>query len=282
MAWAGEKPAAVQLCLRLPDGVALFTTTPDAHHRPLGNGVFLLDLDVQLDGVAPERLTKVSGDCLRAWLPARRLERVRFDFSRLPLNLLAAERVVSLQLKPDLWFDGGSVVVERAPWASLASSLDGEVKLERSSTRGPEPLQDWQRLPSGTYVLSYTPPEPPRGTCPVTLSVAAMGTVRADRNAAVFRELVERYRQELLPVAVKRQKLTCASFEALQARVTLVDGVFHRPLEPEFSRVRLPEKEPRTVLRVDGVEAEFTSGMRVEIAAGQQLELAHVAPQAVR
>ncbi|MFZ5438953.1 MAG: hypothetical protein ACOZQL_03035 [Myxococcota bacterium] len=281
VAWA-DKPAAVQLCLQLPADVALFTSAPDAHHRALGNGVFMLDLDVLLDGAAPERITKSSADCLRAWLPARRLERVRFDFARLPLNQQPAERTVALQLKPDLWFDGGSLAIERAPWSSLASSLDGEVKLERTSARGPEPVEDWRHLPRGSYVVTHQPLEPARGTCAVTLSVVGIGTVRADRNGALFRELAELYRQELLPAAMKQQKLKCTAYEAVQARVELVDGVFRRPLDPDFVRVRLPEKEPRLVLRVDGVEAPFTSGMRVEVGVGQQLELAVIAAHAER
>ncbi len=279
---AAEKPAAVQVCVQLADGLALFAPRAQPFMRSLGSDTWMLDFDLALNGHAPERITRSSPDCFRAWLPAEKLKRITLDFSKLPLNLVTAERTVELQLKPDLWSDGGKVVVSRAPWSTASSTTTGELVFERQSPNGPVAMRDWKQLPSGTYVLKYTPAPQPKATCPITLNVVGSGTVRADRNEALFRELVEYYRVELLPAVIAKHKLQCEPAEAAQVTVKLVDGAFRNPLEPTIGRVRLEEKEPRYQLSIDGQAAPFTNDMQVTLSTGQAVVFSLLDSPAVR
>lgn len=274
----GEKPAALQLCVQLPADVTLFAEGPGPGRREVASGLWMLDFDVQLDGRAPEKLTKSGADCFRAWLPARKLERVRLDFSRLPLNLVNVDQPMSVQLKPDLWSDGGRLTVSRAPWSAFVSALPGTLEVEREGAV----VSDWKRLPRGRYVVKYTAPEPERHACPVTLVVRGVGTVTAERNAAQFRELVEHYRAELLPVVIAKHKLQCSDAETAEVQLKIVDGTYCHPLDPVIVRARIEAKEPRYQLLVDGVAAPFESGMKVEVGEGQQLELSQLLERAER
>lgn len=272
---AADKPAALQLCVKLPEGVALFAEGPGPGRRELANGAWMLDFDVLLDGRAPDKLTKSGPECFRAWLPARKVERVRLDFTRLPLNLVTVDQPLSVQLKADLWSDGGRLAVTRAPWTTFSSALAGTLALEREGVE----VTDWKRLPRGTYVVKYTAPEPARSPCPVTLVATGVGTVRADRNPALFRELVEHYRAELLPVVVQKHKLLCSDAETAEVRLKIVDGTYCHPLDPVIVRARIEAKEPRYQLIIDGA---FESGLKVEVGEGQQLELSQLLERAER
>jgi hypothetical protein len=270
--FAADKPAAVQLCVQLPEGVALFASKPSPYMRSIGNDAWMLDFDVLLNGHAPERVTKSGADCFRAWLPAEKLKLIKLTFARLPLNLVDAEHPLDLQLKADLWSDGGKVSVERAPWSKLSNTTPGKLAVERAG----QPMTDWKTLPSGAYVFNYTPPPQPRATCPITLKVLGSGTVREDRNGDLFREMVESYRVDMLPAVVAKNKLQCEPAEAAQVTVRLVDGIWRNPLEPEIERVRLAEKEPHYQLTVDGTPTAFTNGLKVELKTGQTLEFAQL------
>jgi len=52
-----------------------------------------------------------------------------------------------------------------------------------------------------------------------------------------------------------------------------VDGAFLAPLRPELSRVHLPEREPRYVLRIDARPLAFVDGQTLVVSAGQALVL---------
>jgi len=278
MARAADKPAAVQLCVTLPVGVSLFANKPAPHMRSIGNDVWMLDFDVSLNGHQAERLTKSGPDCFRAWLPAEKLKRISLSFTRLPLNLIDAEQPLDLQLKADLWSDAGKVSIARAPWSTLSSPLPGKLVIERQG----QPVVDWQQLPIGPYVIKYTAPVQPKASCPITLKVVGSGTVRDDHHEALFREMVEYYRVEMLPAVIAKNKLQCEPAEAAQVTVRLVDGVWRNPLEPEIERVRLPEKEPTYLLIIDGKAQPLLSGQKVDVQAGQQLEVISGDSPAVR
>ncbi len=276
---AADKPAAVQLCLQLPEGVALFASEPRPFMQPIARDTWVLDFELTLNGRAPERITKSGPDCLRAWLPATKLKTATFDFTRLPLNLATQELALDLQLKADLWSDGGRVSITQLPWASAENKTDGTLTLERNGVA----VTEWKQLPRGAYTLKFTPPPEPKSACPITLQVIGIGTVRPDRNATLYREMVEFYRAELMPSVIEKQKLLCEPAEAAQVTVKLVDGTYRNPLAPEISKVRIPDKERQFELTVDGKTTLLTEeGLPLEIEPGQQLEVSERPPLAVR
>lgn len=277
-ALAADRPAAVQLCLALPDGVALFSTQPQADYRALGDGVFMLDLDVRLGGRAPERLTKTSATCLRAWLAARPVKRIELDFSRTDLNLRPAAKDVDLKLKPDLWYDGGGFTVERAPFSSITSPLPGKLSVERLRGEQAEPLRETTALPRGQYRIGYA--APPRA-CDVTVRGVATGTVREDNHPTLVAELVDGYRREWAQDVAKDLRLQCAPGEALQLQVRIVDGVYFRPREPLVRKVKVPGREPHYTLSVDGDAKPFAPGHVVDVGFGQRLVFESAEPEAV-
>jgi hypothetical protein len=280
---AAERPSAVQLCFTLPQGVALFSPAPRANYRAFSADAFLLDLEVKLNGQAPERLTRTSDACLRAWLPAVNVSVVTVSFDRTLLGLAAQERKVDLKLKPDLWYDAGTFAVAREPWARVSSALPGRVTLEHLSSAGSVAVTDLAHVPAGTYRVGYEPPPPPTGPCRIALRVTGTGTIRADTRPAFFAEVVEHYRAELLPEVVKDQQLVCTAAEALEVSVRLLDGTFVEPRHPDVRRVTLPGREPRYALRLGASAVPFHSGQTVVIGAGQDvvLELDSEGPLAV-
>ncbi len=264
---AAEKPAALQLCVQLPEGVALFASSPQPHMRALADGTWMLDFDFTLNGHPATRLTKSGADCFRAWTPAEKVRRVAFDFSRMPLNLVNQVRPLDVQLKADLWSDGGKVVIERAAWSSAQNKTTGALTLKRNGVV----MTDLNHLPAGQYTADFTPAPVPKIDCPIALSVVGVGTVRADRNPTLFRERIEQYRLDLLPTVIKNNRLQCDPAEAAQVRVELRDGVFRNPLSPEIARVKLEEKEAKYQVELDGQVLPFTEGMPLEIGPGQAL-----------
>lgn len=271
---ASEKPAALQICLQLPEGVALFATSAQPNMRELRDGIWMLDFDFTLNGHKATRITKSGADCFRAWTPAEKVRQVALGFSRLHLNLVDQTRPLAVKLKPDLWSDGGTIVVEQAPWSSAQNKTTGALTLERSGAV----MTQWGRLPSGKYTLHFTPLPPPKIDCPITLSVIGVGTVSAERNPALLRERTEQYRTELLPSVIKNTRLQCDPAEAAQVTVQLRDGVFRNPLSPEITRIKLEEKETKYQVELDGHVHPFTEGMQLEVQPGQVLvfvSLAH-------
>lgn len=264
---AAEKPAALQICVQLPEGVALFASSARPHMRALTDGTWMLDFDFTLNGHQATRLTKSGAECFRAWTPAEKVRRVAFDFSRLPLNLVNQVRPLDVQLKADLWSDGGKVVIEHAAWSSAQNKTTGTLTLKRNGVV----MTDPERLPAGKYTVEFTPAPVPKIDCPITLSVVGVGTVRADRNPALFRERTEQYRVDLLPAVIKNNRLQCEPAEAAQVRVELRDGVFRNPLSPQIARVKLEEKEVKYQVELDGQVLPFTEGMQLEIGPGRGL-----------
>lgn len=266
-ALAADKPAALQLCLELPEDVPLFADGPAPHYRAVPGGAFVLDFDLWVNGHDVLKVTKSGPGCVRAWLPAEKVKEVSLDFSRLPLNLLPVKQPLSVQLKADLWSDGGQLAVTRAPWATASNTTKGALTLQWQGRT----LEDWDRLPTGRYTLNYVPLPPPKGECPVTLHVRASGSVRPDRNPALYKELVDWYRREFLPEVIARNKLRCDPAEALQVTAKLVEGAWRDPQYPKLQVVRLPEKEPKYFVSVDGKAVPFVEGIQVELGPGQAL-----------
>lgn len=275
---ASDRLAALQLCLQLPEGLTLFSDGPTPLTRQVARDTWMLDFELTINGHAVERITRSGPDCLRAWLPAEKVKTVACDFARLPLNLATVAQPLTVQLKPDLWSDGGRVVVERVPWATAKNLADGELVLERSGA----PMRDFSALPMGSYLVKFTPAPPPIADCPITLQVTGVGTVRPDRNPALYRELVELYRADLLPQVIKRHKLQCDPAEEARVMVALVDGIFREPLSPRVERVRVTEKEPRYQLVIDGQVLPYVEGLRVTVGPGQHLEFSRQHLQAAR
>lgn len=265
---ASDKPAALQLCVQLPEGLALFSDGPAPFTRQVARDTWMLDFELTLNGRAVERITRSGPDCLRAWLPPDKVRTATYDFARLPLNLVNVVQPLNVQLKPDLWSDGGRVVVERAPWATAKNLADGELVLERSGTT----MRDFSALPVGSYVVKFTPTPPPIADCPITLEVRGVGTVRPDRNPALYRQLVDFYRKDFLPHVVKRHKLRCDPAEEARVIVPLVDGILREPMSPRVERIRLPEKEPQYQVTLDGQVWPWVEGLQLTVGPGQHLE----------
>lgn len=270
-ALAESKPAAVQLCLELPKEVPLFVGRAQPNYRALGDGTFILDFDVTLAGRAPERLSKATPSCFRAWLPARHVKRIAFDFARTDLNLPAVEKDVDLKLKADLWYDGGAFAVAQAPWSKVGTALPGELLVDRVGRDGAVvPIEDKAALPRGRYVVRYTAPTHP---CDLTVRGVATGTVREDNQPALVKELVDTYRKDWAPDVAKDLKLACGPAEALALVVRIVDGAYFKPLAPQVQKVTLPERLPRYRLVVNGVARDFTPGDAVDVGFDETLVL---------
>jgi hypothetical protein len=276
-----DKPAAVQLCLTLPDGVELFTTTPRANYRALTPDTYVLDLDLKLNGVAPEKLTRNGPKCLRAWLPPRNVRAIAVSFERTTLNLSARELAVDLKLRADLWYDGGQLTVEREPWTTVSTALPGRLVLERISGPSPVSITDLQRVPAGRYRVHYVAPPPPRRPCPVTLHAVGIGTVRSDNKPALFAELVEQYRTEILPgVLSSLGAASCTDAEALDIGVRLADGAYVDALHPTVRKIDLPGEAPRYLWRLaGGPPVPFEDGQVLTLSSGQRAVFEALAPQ---
>ena len=121
--------------------------------RALADDTWMLDFDFTLNGHPATRISKSGADCFRAWTPAEKVQRVGFDFSRLPLNLVNQVRPLDVQLKADLWSDGGQVVIEQAAWSSAQNKTTGTLTLRRSGVV----MTDLEHLPPGKYTVEFTP-----------------------------------------------------------------------------------------------------------------------------
>jgi hypothetical protein len=271
-----ERPSAVQVCFNLPDALPLFAPGPRTSYRAIDDGSQLVDLDLKLNGQAPERVTRNGPSCVRAWLQAVHVTRIAVSFDRTVLSLAPQERRVDLKLKPDLWYDGGEFTVAREPWARASTDLPGRFTLERLPPAGNVEIADHQRLPAGSYRVSYEAPPAASGPCRFTLRATGAGTIRPDNRPELFARLVEHYRTEWLPEVARELKLTCTRAEALEVAVRMVDGAFFAPLRPEVTRVRVPELEPRYALRLDDRQVPFERGQVVVLASGQEVVLESV------
>jgi hypothetical protein len=272
-ALAAERPSAVQVCFSLPDGVALFASSPRPNYRALDDGALALDLDLKLNGRLPDRVTRMGGSCVRAWLQPVSVVSIEVSFDRTVLALAAQEKRVDLKLKPDLWYDGGQVAVAHEPWARVTTVLPGLLTLQRLSGDASVEVPDHQQLPAGRYRVRYEAPPAATGACRVTLRATGVGTIRPDNRPELYARLVESYRTEWLPEVARAQKLTCTRAEALEVAVRMVDGAFHAPLDPVVTRVRVPEQEPRYQLLLEGKTAPFESGQVITLGPGQELVL---------
>ncbi|MGC4118689.1 MAG: hypothetical protein QM765_29855 [Myxococcales bacterium] len=280
---AAEKPAAVQICLEGAKGIALFSDTPRRNYRALAEGGYVLDLDVTMDGRAPERISKGGGaSCLRAWVLAGAVSAIRVSFDRTDLNLVPQERAVKLKLKPDLWYDGGSFAVERGAYSKVSTALPGEFELQRLEdapwSKGPFPMKDLSQVPQGNYSVLYAPPAPGEGSCEITVRVVATGTVTTERNARLLAELVETYQKEYAPEVAKSLKATCTAAQALEMRVAIVDGIYRDAWNPRITKIKRLGREKKYELVVDGQRSPFANGQFLALGFGQSVELVEASP----
>lgn len=275
-AFAADKPAAVQLCLTLPAGVALYADKPQPNYRAIGPDTYLLDADLRLNGALVDKLTRDGNQCLRGWVAATNLKSLSLNFDRTTFNLAPVKRSIDLKLKPDLWYSAGSFSVERAPWVRVTTSLPGALKLSRQAPAGAVEITDFEHVPAGTYHVSYEAPARPTGPCEVTVKAIGLGTIRADNKPEFFAQLVEEYRTDLLPAVLKQQKVVCTDLEALEVEVKLRDGVFVAPADPAVRRIVQQSKKPRYVLTSASGRLPFESGETFVFTAGQQVTLEQV------
>lgn len=270
---AADKPAAVQICVKLPSGIALYSDAPKRNYRAQPDGTYLLDLDVTLNGKAPERVTPSGAGCLRAWLRAEPVSSIGLRFDRTDLNLKPETRAVKLMLKPDLWYDGGSFEPQRGSFSQITTSLPGKLevaRLEESEwSKGAFPMREHGKLPSGRYLVTYEPPPPALGSCEITVRAEASGTIRPDNRPQQFQELVETYRRDYAPEVASKLGATCNQAQALEVELRIVDGVYRNPWSPRVVKITRPEKEKRFEVVVDGARTAYRSGLVVEVGYGQ-------------
>lgn len=271
-ALAAPKPAAVQLCFKTPAGFELFSTKAAPHFRALSPGTFMLDLDVLLDGEKAQKVTKAGPSCVRAWLDARPVKKVSVSFERVPLNYVVVEREVDLKLKPDLWFDAGTVVLEQEPFATARVSTGGELKFERKTASGLV-VERGDALPVGEYVVTHVPAPEPTRPCPTRVEVVAMGTVTAEKSPALLKDLTYHYADNILPTVLAQKQYACTDSQELVAEVLLVDGVFVRAMQPKLTRLTVPARQTVFELRHDDKVLRLDESVTITIAPGQLLEV---------
>jgi hypothetical protein len=277
LAQAQPRPAAVQVCVQLPLEEPLFAKAPGPHLRVLTKDTSMLDFDVRFDGATPERITRVNDTCFRAWLSPRKVKRIELDFERLSANLTARGKDVSLELKSDLWFDAGTFIVEQEPFAQLAVSGAGSVRVERQTPRGPV-AENPSQLPVGEYRVTFTPPVPVQQPCRAQVEVVPVGTVTPERQPQLFRELAAHYEQDYVPDVLKKVGLTCADDEVAVVRTKLIDGLFVRPHEPMVARHRVTERQTTYELHHEGAVLPLTEPVLITVKPGQHLEVVPVLP----
>lgn len=274
LALAGSsKPAAVQLCFKTPAGTELFSSKAEPYFRPLSTGTWMLDFDVLLDGEKAEKVTKAGPSCVRAWLPARAVKMINVSFARVPLNYVVATREVELQLKPDLWFDAGTVVLEREPFAVARLHTGGELKFERKTPSGALVVEKADALPVGEYVVTHVPAPEPTKPCSTRVEVVAMGTVTPEKAPVLMKDLTFHYSDNVLPTVLSQKKLACTDSEEVVAEVLLVDGVFVRAMQPKLSKVVVPARQTVFELRHDDKVLRLDEPVTITIAPGQVLEV---------
>ncbi|MBL8921116.1 MAG: hypothetical protein JNJ54_19795 [Myxococcaceae bacterium] len=274
--WADVKPAAVQVCLELPEGETLFASQKGPSMRAIGNGAWMLDLDVRFDGVAPEKVTRAQGSCLRAWLRPRKVRKVEVSFDRLAHNLVPATKDVNLELKSDLFYDAGAFAVSQRPFSTIEVGAPGTLTVERQTPAGPV-VESPSRLPIGQYRITFTPAPSPR-PCETRLEVLTVGSVTRERQPALLAELTAYYEQEFLPEVLKKLSVTCSEAEVAMVQTTLADGVFARPWVPRIVKRRLPEREPRFELIQAGARQPVDETVLITIEAGQHFDLVSASP----
>ncbi|MDP1922539.1 MAG: hypothetical protein Q8L14_40230 [Myxococcales bacterium] len=278
-AWAEVKPAAIQVCLDLPEGEALFANEAGPALRSIGSGTWMLDLDVRFDGVAPEKVTRAKGSCFRAWLAPRTVKRLEVSFQRVPHNLVAVAKDVKFELKADLFYDAGALTVEQRPFATIGVAAPGTLTVERQTPGGGFVAESPSRLPIGEYRIGFTP-APAMRKCETQLEVITIGSVTEARQPALLAELTAHYEKEFLPEVLTKLSMTCSQAEVAMVQTKLVDGVFFRPWEPSVVKRSLPAREPRFELQQAGVRMPVDGTVLVTIEPGQHFDLISASPHA--
>ncbi len=273
-----SKPAAVTICFEgLPKELPLFTNAPAKNYRQAGEELYVLDVSVRLNDAMPQRISRGKGEgCLKAWLPAQWVDEISASFERTDTNLLPVSRKTKLKLKPDLWYDGGSLAVEQGQFSSVSANLPGKVELVRLPPFSPElgrTSDDLKRVASGSYQLNYRPPPPPEIPCEISLKANAEGTVTETKHPEVLREIVENYRRGMAPSILSLQGVKCHAGDHVNMQISINDGVVYRPLEPTYEVTSKPPPPPEIHLVRDGKRAPFKFGTKVAIQYGESLVL---------
>lgn len=269
---APGRHAAVQVCVELPPGTSLYSAEARRFYRPVSATQWMLDFDVQLDGQAPERITRVNDSCFHAWVQPKPLKSITLTFERVALNFVSEPRVVDLKLKSDLWFDGGSISIAQQPFSVAKAQAQGAVTFERATTAGPV-TESAAALPMGEYVVTYVPPQPKQSECSTRIEVVAMGTITQERKPALFTELVEHYSATVLPSALRQLSVKCSPWEEAVVEVLMLDGIFVRPLNPKVVTRVIEAKAPRYELHHDGQRYDLSQPVKVTVEPGQLLKV---------
>ena len=272
-----DKPAAVQVCVDLPSGVALYSSDPHRDYRALPDGGYVLDLELFFNGAPVERIAKSSPRCLRATVQAQPIREIAVRFDRTDLNLKPQKRAVSLQCKPDLWYDGGSFTVEKAAFSRISPPLEGKLELARVEdtewSKGRVPVKDLTKLPAGRYAIKFDPPPPPLGSCEIDLRVKAVGTVTEESRPEQLKALVDAYGKDIAPEIAKRLKAGCSQAQVLEIELRIFDGTYQRPWSPKVVKVTRVDREKKYELVQDGIRMTFVNGILLDVGYGQTVSL---------
>ncbi len=271
---AADKPSAVRVCFTgLEADAPLFADAPRRGYRKLGDA-YVLDLDLTLDGAAPEKLTRSDAGCVKAWLPPRRVSSIAVSFDRTETNYEPAKRAVKLQLKADLWHDGGSFAITRRPFARVTTSLPGTLEAVRVEGGRELPVPDPARLAIGRYRFRHVPPPPPAHPCQAQVIVdEAIGSIRADNRPKDLEAIVADYRKTIAPKVLAEKKQTCTGDEVVELHIRVREGTIPNAWTPHLRKLAKPKPRPPYVLKVDGAARPLGDADVIEVGYGQVLEV---------
>ncbi len=171
------------------------------------------------------------------------------------------------------WSEGGVFELRRGGLSAISTHLPGTLEVVRSEGSREAPAADLDHLQAGSYRIRYTPPAPPRGACPLTVSTAAEGTIRTDNHPEIVATVAEHYRAEVLPSVLKRLGETCAPGESLEIRIQLRDGIVVLPDQPERVHTIGSVEEPPHALVVRGEAQPYLLNQPFVVGYGEHLEL---------
>lgn len=276
-AHAADRPAAIQLCFSgLPAEAPLWREAAGRNYRPHGDA-FVLDLDVRIDGRAPEKLTKSAATCLRAWLPARNVSSVEVTFGRLDLNLRDVKVATKLPLKADRWHEGPAIAVTVQPFAKVSTALPGSLKLVRIEeavwSGGSFEWPALDRVSAGRYRLLHKPPPLPRHPCEIVVKViSATGSIRADNAPEKLRAIVAEYEQTIAKKLLADRKESCEGDDVIELGIKLREGIIPNAWTPELRRIAKPRPQPPYRIVIDGAARPFVpEAETLELRPGQTL-----------
>ena len=168
---------------------------------------------------------------------------------------------------------GGWFELRRREVSAISTHLPGTLDLVRSEGGRETPVADLDRLPAGTYRIRYTPPAPPRGVCPLTVTVATEGLLGTDTPSPLVAGVAEHYRTEVLPGVLEHLGETCAPGESLEVRIELRHGVVVQPDQPERIHRIGGAEEPAHAILGRGEPVRYLLNQPFVVGCGEHLEL---------